>query len=154
MDTEIRISNSEEQTIELGKEFAQRLQLGDVVTLYGDLGAGKTEFVKGICEFFNVNDIVSSPTYTIMNQYDGEMEDGDPVKIYHVDLFRIKSREEFEEIGFDDCMYAHDSIKLVEWAEKATHQLPASRYSVVFTQNDEEENRRSIEIAHIEEVHA
>ncbi len=150
MDPEIHTTLSEDETIELGRRFATRLHLGDIVTLYGDLGAGKTEFVKGVCDYFNVSDIVSSPTYTIMNQYDGEDRDHDALKIYHVDLFRIKTPAELEEIGFEDCMYSHDSIKLVEWAERANGHLPASRFNIVFHQNDDNENMREIRIEHVD----
>ncbi len=146
MDPEIHTTLSEDETIDLGRTFAERLQQGDIVALYGELGAGKTEFVKGVCEYLQVNDIVSSPTYTIMNQYDGQLGDEQPVKIYHVDLFRIKSSDELEEIGFDDCMYSHNSIKLVEWAEKANGHLPSSRYRVAFRQSEKNENERHIEI--------
>ncbi len=154
MDPEIHTTFSEEETIELGKKFAERLHLGDVVTLYGELGAGKTEFVKGICDFFRVSDIVSSPTYTIMNQYDGEDRQHDALKIYHVDLFRIKTTNELDDIGFDDCMYSHNSIKLVEWAEKANGHLPGSRFNVVFSQNEEQDNTREIRIEHVDEANS
>lgn len=152
MESDIYTTKSEEETIELGKRFAERLQCGDVVTLYGELGAGKTEFVKGICQHFDVEDLVSSPTYTIINQYEGLDASSRPVKIYHVDLFRIKKPLELEEIGFEECMYSHDSIKLVEWAEKAFHQLPEARYAVSFTPDSSDENLRSIEINHLEPV--
>ncbi len=152
MDPELHTTYSEDETIELGRKFAERLHLGDIVTLYGELGAGKTEFVKGVCEFFRVSDIVSSPTYTIMNQYDGENRDHDALKIYHVDLFRIKTSAELEEIGFEDCMYSHNSIKLVEWAERATGHLPSSRFNIVFQQSDDNENKREIRIEHVDRV--
>jgi tRNA threonylcarbamoyl adenosine modification protein YjeE len=77
-------SESEEQTIQLGEQFAGQIQRGDVVALYGELGAGKTEFVKGICGFFAVEDLVTSPTFTIINQYAGHSPEGDALKIYHV----------------------------------------------------------------------
>lgn len=149
MDPEIHITHSEEETIELGRQFAERLRVGDVVAFYGGLGAGKTEFVKGICEYFDVSDIVSSPTFTIMNQYDGHGADGDEVKLYHVDLYRINSQQEFDDIGFDDCMFSHNAIKMVEWAEKANGSLPPSRYSVRFLLDDKDEYLRRIEIAHV-----
>jgi len=130
MQTEILRSDSEDATIEIGRTFAERLRVGDVVALYGDLGAGKTEFVKGICNYFDVEDLVTSPTFTIINQYIGSMPDGDPVKIYHVDLYRIDSPKQLAEVGFDDCVFAHDAVKLVEWSEKAEHLLPGAHYSV------------------------
>lgn len=156
MESESYVTHSEKETIELGKRFAERLHRGDCVTLFGDLGAGKTEFAKGVCEFFNVTDIVSSPTYTIMNQYDGELSDGQPIQIYHIDLYRIKTSEELDNVGFDDCMYSHNSIKLVEWAERAEQILPASRYSIHLSSSNEDDSMRIVEITAIgmpEHVH-
>ncbi|MFM8569307.1 MAG: tRNA (adenosine(37)-N6)-threonylcarbamoyltransferase complex ATPase subunit type 1 TsaE [Candidatus Kapaibacterium sp.] len=146
MDPERYLTHSEKETMELGRKFAERLQRGDCVTLFGDLGAGKTEFAKGICEYFQVNDIVSSPTYTIMNQYDGVLADGQPVQIYHIDLYRIKTVEELENVGFDECMHAHPSIKLVEWAERAEDVLPAARFSVDLRASADHDTERTVEI--------
>ncbi len=146
MEPELLRSSSEEETIVIGGDFAQRLRIGDVVALYGDLGAGKTEFVKGICTFFAVEDIVTSPTFTIINQYTGTTPDGVPVKIYHVDLYRIETPEELAEVGFDDCVFAHDAIKLVEWSEKAEHLLPRAHYTVRITADPDDDNIRLIDI--------
>ncbi|MBU3742842.1 MAG: tRNA (adenosine(37)-N6)-threonylcarbamoyltransferase complex ATPase subunit type 1 TsaE, partial [Candidatus Kapabacteria bacterium] len=111
-------SMSEDETIAIGQQFATNLHVGDVVALYGELGAGKTEFVKGICAHFNVSDIVTSPTFTIINQYGGQTSDGMPMRLYHVELYRIESDRELAEVGFDDCVFAHDAVKLVEWHDK------------------------------------
>lgn len=151
MDTELHKTYSEEETVELGKRFAHNLEKGDVVALYGELGAGKTEFVKGICEYFHVEEIVSSPTFTIMNQYTGENRDHDEITLYHVDLYRIDSSKELQEIGFNECTRSRNAIKLIEWAEKANGSLPRERYSVIFRFNDEDDDMRIIEIRHTEE---
>lgn len=149
MDNELFVTNSEEETIELGKRFAERLTHGDVVAFYGGLGAGKTEFVKGVCDYFQVDDIVSSPTFTIINQYEGIDVNDDTVKLYHIDLYRVNSQDEFDNIGFDECMHSQDAIKLVEWSEKANGHIPTSRYSVRFTIDDDNENKRNIEIERV-----
>lgn len=151
METELHKTYSEEETVELGRRFAHNLEKGDVVALYGELGAGKTEFVKGICEYFHVDDIVSSPTFTIMNQYSGSTRDHEEIALYHVDLYRIESGKELEEIGFNECTRSRRAIKLIEWAEKANGCLPRERYSVIFRFNDEDEDMRLIEIRHSEE---
>lgn len=148
MEAEHLRSESEEDTIALGTRFAQRLTVGDVVALYGDLGAGKTEFVKGICSYFDVEDLVTSPTFTIINQYAGTSSDGDDIKIYHVDLYRIDSPEELADVGFDDCVFAHDAIKLVEWSEKAEHLLPAAHYSVRIMADAVHDTVRTIDISY------
>lgn len=145
MSKEIFESSNEKETFEIGKQFARRLKNGDIVAIYGDLGAGKTEFVKGICNYFNVEDIVTSPTFTIMNHYSSEKSEK-PVSIYHIDLYRLKSDKEFQEIGLDECLISKDCIKIIEWAEKANGMLPENRYNVFIHQDDNSDTRRTIEI--------
>lgn len=106
----IYISNSEKETFSLGLELAKSLKPKDIVTLDGDLGAGKTVFTKGICEYFNVKDYVTSPTYTIVNEYAGD------IKIYHFDIYRLYEEEELYNIGFYDYL-SDDAISIVEWSE-------------------------------------
>lgn len=145
METETFSTHSEEETVELGKRFAERLRLGDVVLFYGELGAGKTEFIKGICRHFSVEEIVTSPTFTLMNQYAGHGSDSN-LAIYHVDLYRIKTKQELDEIGFEDCLFAQDAIKLVEWAENANGLVKFSNYTVKIRADFDDENERLIEI--------
>ncbi len=144
---ETHISLSEEETVDLGRSFASQLHRGDVVALIGDLGAGKTEFVRGVCSFFEVEEIVSSPTYTIINQYNGTF-DNETIQIYHLDLYRVKSKAELANIGFDECTDAPDSIKLIEWAERANGSMPRSHYAITFTTDDtgNDDNKRIITI--------
>lgn len=152
MERQLHTTHNKTETVDLGKEFAARLVPGDIIALYGDLGAGKTEFVRGVCDFFSVGDIVSSPTFTIINSYSGTMpeDDDDEIRIYHLDLYRINSERELSEIGFDECMAAEDAIKLVEWAEKAENTMPPTRYSVIFRLDDNEEDTRYIEVRRTE----
>lgn len=139
------ISNSEEETIKLGEKFAERLKLGDVVAITGDLGSGKTEFIKGICEYFNVGDMVNSPTFTIMNHYTGILND-EEVNIFHIDLYRIENEKELIEIGFDECLHSPDYIKLIEWPEKAGDKIDEWNYKVNIQTYENDENKRAIEI--------
>ena len=145
MKTEEFISFSEEETIALGSKFAERLNIGDSVALNGDLGSGKTEFIKGICNYFNVEDIVNSPTFTIINQYHGEKNKKE-IHIYHLDLYRIKSTAELSEIGFGECLNSDEIIKLIEWAEKAGDIIYKWEYKVTLSISDEDENKRQIRI--------
>lgn len=147
MDTETYSSSSEEETFRLGMTFAERLNPGDLVAFYGDLGAGKTEFIKGICEGMSVDEIVTSPTYTIVNQYVGENRRYRNLAIYHVDLYRIANAEELLEVGLSDLIADLDAVKLIEWAEIADTILPAVRWDVSLA-TLEDENSRSIEITH------
>lgn len=147
MEIENFFTNNEDETIDAGKEFAKRLQPGDVVALYGELGSGKTEFVKGICDFFEVDQPVTSPTFTIMNHYNTTNLNAD-LPIYHIDLYRINKIEELKEIGFEDCIFTNDAIKLVEWAEKANNLLPEKSYKVSIVPDLKSENLRNIIISH------
>jgi tRNA threonylcarbamoyladenosine biosynthesis protein TsaE len=143
MKNENYITQSEDETIELGKTFAGQLVPGDVVAFEGELGTGKTEFIKGICNYFEVDELVTSPTFTIINQYNGTY-DSEPIAIYHIDLYRIDKNEDFDEIGFQDCLNAPDAIKLIEWAEKAKKRLPEDIYTVSIKSDEIHEDRREI----------
>lgn len=103
------ISNSESETYKIGKELGNNLKPNDIVALYGDLGAGKTALVRGVCSVFGIDD-VHSPTFSLVNEYEGRL------KIYHFDAYRIDSDAWFD-LGFDEYLYA-GGICLIEWAER------------------------------------
>ena len=107
------ISTSEEQTYNFAKDLAQSLSMHAHILLYGDLGAGKTVFAKGLAEGFGVNavDEVSSPTYTLINQYAGRM------KIYHIDLYRIEAGA-LEGLGLEEIFDDPNAAVIVEWADR------------------------------------
>lgn len=136
------ITQSEQETINLGAEFAKtKLKAGDVIALFGDLGSGKTRFVQGICKSFGITEHVSSPSFTIVNEYNTGL-----LKIYHFDFYRVKSIHEIVDIGFDDYISA-DGICVIEWAERVTGLL-GSRYEVHFSLGDAE-NIREIKIVQV-----
>lgn len=114
-----KITNNEKETLSFAREFASTLSKGDVVCLSGDLGVGKTIFTKGICEYFKVNDIVNSPTFTIVNEYSSS--DGET--IYHFDMYRIDDEDELIEIGFNDYLNS-GALCLIEWPEKVPSYIP------------------------------
>ncbi len=133
------LSSSIEETILFGKQFAERLQPGDVVCLDGDLGAGKTHFVKGIASFFGVDPTeVSSPTFTLINEYHGSL------LVYHFDCYRIKNEQEALEIGTEDYLYG-DGISVVEWPEKIRNLLPPESVWVNISHKGEHEREILIE---------
>ncbi|MGQ9819487.1 MAG: tRNA (adenosine(37)-N6)-threonylcarbamoyltransferase complex ATPase subunit type 1 TsaE [Candidatus Kapaibacteriales bacterium] len=142
------LTHNEEETYKFAMEFAKLLVPGDIVTLTGDLGAGKTVFVRGICNFFEVKELVTSPTFTIMNQYIGIYKKNE-FFIFHIDIYRIKRLEELAEIGFNECLEDPASIKLIEWAEKANLLIPKPYYKVLF-ENEELDDNRIITITLIE----
>ncbi len=149
-DVEEYLSRSEEETLAIARAFARRLRPGDTVALYGDLGAGKTEFIKGICQYFHVEELVTSPTFAIINQYFGSLPDRTEIPLYHVDLYRVRSRQELEEIGFAECVSAGDAIKLVEWSENADGLLPRSHWAVHIWVDPEQESVRHIRIERVQ----
>ena len=120
MDIEV-VTNSPEETIELGKKIGSQLKGGEVISLVGNLGAGKTHLIKGIAssvqEDEGCQDDVSSPTFVLVNEYLGGRLD-----LYHIDAYRLDSPRDFELLGFDDLCY-EDSVVLIEWADKVEQSL-------------------------------
>ena len=112
------ISNSEKETFEIAKSFAKSLKSGDIIALSGDLGAGKTAFVKGVAFALGCNDIVSSPTFTLVNEYTGTEH-----MLYHFDVYRIGSIEEMDDTGYEDYFFGN-GVCLVEWAELVEEIIP------------------------------
>jgi len=115
-------TNSESETAAAGRELAATLSAGDVVLLYGDLGAGKTAFVRGLAEGLGVDaGDVSSPTFTLMQEYRGGR-----LPLFHVDLYRLNDPREIEDLGLDDI--AADGVLAVEWAEKLPERMRPTRF--------------------------
>ncbi len=113
-------THSEDETAAVGRELAASLSAGDVLLLYGDLGAGKTAFVRGLAEGLGVErDEVSSPTFTLIQEYRGGR-----LPLFHVDLYRIEDPREFDELGLDEI--AEDGVLAIEWAERLPQPPPAS----------------------------
>ncbi len=138
------ITLSEDETINLGHEIAKGLSPGDILAIYGDLGSGKTEFVKGICEYFKVEEIVTSPTFTIVNKYNASSSDNQLV-LYHIDLYRIEKEIELLEIGFEEYLNDRSAITLIEWAEK-TSLIPDNAILVKIFLDEDDDNKRLITI--------
>ena len=118
------VTHSEDETVSAGKEFAGRLQRGDVVALFGDLGTGKTRFIKGMCLGLGVHEHVASPTFTILREYTAGK-----LKVHHFDFYRIASEREISEIGFEEFVN-NDGICFIEWADRVQKFLPPNRYDV------------------------
>ena len=106
------LSNSPEETEKIGEELGKNLEKGSVIALYAALGAGKTVFAKGIARALGVEDIVQSPTYTIINEYEGEKLD-----FYHIDAYRLNSSADFIDIGGEEIIFG-EGVSLIEWSER------------------------------------
>lgn len=120
------ITSSEAETEKFGAELAKNLKPGDILALTGPLGGGKTCFVRGICSGLGITNDVASPTYAILNIY----QDGD-VKVYHLDVYRLKSGEDLYDIGFEDII-SGDGICVIEWADRVRNVLPPSTRWIEF----------------------
>ena len=136
----IQHSNSVEQTENIAIELARTLRGGECIALYGDLGAGKTQFVRGIVMGLSRNaHAVSSPTFVLLNVYDAGR-----LKVFHLDAYRVHGAEDFEAIGFGELLEQENAIVIVEWAERIEKLLPANRMTVRITSTGEDS--RTIEI--------
>ena len=135
------VSRSADETVSLGREFAKHLKGGDIIGLKGELGSGKTQFVKGICSYFGIDDDVNSPTFIIANQYEGTYpESSEKVKINHLDLYRLKKISEIESLGTDNY-FEGDSISLIEWSELMEEYLGTELRTVAFEHSSDENER-------------
>ena len=109
------------------------------------MGSGKTKFVEGILKYFKKEDEISSPTFTIVNEYNTNS-----VNIYHFDVYRLEDEDEFFAIGGEE--YFDKGICLIEWGEKIQNILPANVRKIIFSRNLEEENKRELEFHNFEDI--
>ena len=122
---------SAEETFKLGEMTGGKLKPGTVVCLDGDLGVGKTVFVKGVAKGLGIKEPVVSPTFTILQEYrEGR------IPLYHFDVYRIEDPEEMYEIGFDDYLYG-DGVCLIEWAKRVTELLPEDVLRITIAKDPE-----------------
>ena len=130
------ITSSTEQTEEVGRVLGTMLEAGDLVCLFGDLGAGKTHFSYGVAQGLQVQDqYITSPTFTFVNEYQGR------IPLYHIDLYRVKDPSELESIGFEEYIDS-DGATVIEWAERAEEELPDEKLNVYIS--DVSESSREI----------
>ncbi len=135
-------SHNESETIALAKKLAPLFRPGDLVVLKGELGAGKTAFVRGLAEALGLDrEAVNSPSFTIVNEYPGERP------MYHLDLYRINDPTELDEIGWDEYLQRPGLI-VVEWGDKAGDYLPSRYYMISFRIIDEQ--TREINVSHVQ----
>ena len=132
-------SNSEKETIELGKKIAYSLKKGMIIVLTGDLGSGKTKLTEGILTYFGLQEEISSPTFTIVNEYNAK-----EFKIFHFDVYRLSDVDEFFAIGGEE--YFEKGVSIVEWGEMIEEILPQDYIKITFSRDLENENTREINI--------
>ncbi len=133
------ISNSTAETEAFGEQLASSLLPGTVLALCGSLGAGKTAFTRGLARGLGFTGRVTSPTFTIVNEYEGT------IPLFHFDLYRLSSCDELFDIGWDDYL-ARGGICAVEWSERAGEALPEDTVFVDIRHDEADENRRTITV--------
>ena len=116
---------------EAAKEFLQNMGDGKVFAFYGKMGAGKTTFVKAICEELGVEDVITSPTFALVNEYTA----GDGSPVYHFDFYRIKKLDEVYDMGYEDYFYS-ENLCFIEWPELVEPLLPENTVKVHIAEND------------------
>ncbi|NIA31097.1 MAG: tRNA (adenosine(37)-N6)-threonylcarbamoyltransferase complex ATPase subunit type 1 TsaE [Actinobacteria bacterium] len=132
-------SKSREETIAFGKHFSMELYPGDVVAFYGDLGSGKTTLIRGICTGLEVDEMVTSPTFTLINEYHGKFP------VYHFDFYRLASEMDLHDLGVEEY-FNGDGICLIEWPEVVHDLLPENKIGIHLKARFEPgwENKREI----------
>ncbi len=134
---DIFISNSEQDTINFAKDFAKNLKKGDIVVLTGELGCGKTKFTQGILSYFGLENEISSPTFTIVNEHHKEN-----ISIFHFDVYRLEDIDEFYAMGGEE--YFEKGICIIEWGEQIEEILPKGYTKITFSKLDD--NKRELKI--------
>ncbi len=137
MDRQVIITSSAEETEAFGEKLAGELGACRIIAMYGDLGSGKTALVRGLARGLGCTDAVSSPTYTIVNEYRG------PKKLCHFDMYRLAGPDSLYEIGWEDYL-SSGCICAVEWSENIEDALPPGTLKIIFEKPDD--NTRTITV--------
>ena len=133
------LSHNVTETEDLGRRLAAHLHSGDVIAFFGGLGAGKTAFTRGVAAGLGCTGRVTSPTFTIVNEYDG------PIPLFHFDMYRLSSEDELFDIGWEDYL-SRPGICAVEWSEQVAGALPPEAVRVTIRRHPADENWREITV--------
>lgn len=133
------ITNSPEETIKAAEEIGKLLRAGDMIAYHGGLGAGKTTFTRGLAMGLGLGDVVSSPTFALVNEYNGET-----LSLYHFDMYRIVSEWDLESSGFYDYDFS-SNIAAVEWSENIEKYLTGNRINITINALDEQKREITLE---------
>lgn len=133
-------SCNEENTISFANKLASQLNIGDIIILSGDLGSGKTKFTQGVLSYFELDKEISSPTFTIVNEY----YSNNSTPIFHFDVYRLEDLDEFYAIGGEE--YFEKGICIIEWGELIEPILPNNYIKISFSRDNDNENTRILNI--------
>lgn len=128
--------NNEDDTREFGHQLASHLKPGSVVALFGDLGTGKTTLTKYVGEGLGVEEVITSPTFTIIQEYRNSR-----IPLYHFDVYRLQSEQELLELGYEDYFYG-EGVTVIEWADKIQNLLPLEAISIFIQYGDSDQQRK------------
>ena len=134
------ISHSEDETKQFAYKLASRLNIGDIILLVGDLGAGKTKFTEGLLSFWNLQDEISSPTFTIVNEYNTQN-----INIYHFDVYRLSDVDEFFAIG--GLEYFENGISIIEWGDIIEDIITKDFIKITILKDENNLNLRTFDIS-------
>ena len=137
------VSHSENDTIKFADEFASKFDMHYIIVLSGDLGSGKTKFTEGVLRHFGLEDEISSPTFTIVNEYDAK-----DFKIFHFDLYRLADVDEFYAMGGEE--YLQNGLCIFEWGEMIEEILQTRYTKITFSRNTENTDFRNLRIEEID----
>jgi tRNA threonylcarbamoyladenosine biosynthesis protein TsaE len=135
LEEHILISNSVDETKKMAKKLASLFEAGDIISLTGDLGAGKTSFVQGLAQALDITLQIISPTFTLIREYPGKPP------LYHFDVYRLKNIQELVELGYEEYFFG-EGVCVIEWGDKIRELLPAEHLEIEFRR--ESENRRKL----------
>lgn len=135
------ITNTSLETHKAGEDFAKKITGGDTILLYGDLGAGKTNFVKGLAQGLGITKRIISPTFVVVRTYSMP----DEKQFYHIDLYRLENNTDLQNAGIFEVLESGNAIVAIEWAEKLAEHVPQKRWEVHMTPLEDEKREITIE---------
>jgi len=138
------LCNSELETKRFASEISKNIKQGSVIALNGDLGSGKTTFSQGFAKGLGVNQHVGSPTFKLVSEYFGSK-----MKLYHVDCYRLKSGDEFLNLGGENLLLPHDGVTLIEWANIIEELLPLDMIEIKFSRFKDDTTKRLLHVSGI-----
>ncbi|MBO4440002.1 MAG: tRNA (adenosine(37)-N6)-threonylcarbamoyltransferase complex ATPase subunit type 1 TsaE [Spirochaetaceae bacterium] len=127
-----------EETIKLGEKIGSYLKAGDVLAMRGTLAAGKTTITKGIARALGIEETITSPTFTIVSEYEGKLH------LYHIDVYRLDSSEDFVNLGSDEMLYGN-GVSIIEWSEKVQSEIPKKAITISLEANADDSRTITIE---------
>lgn len=134
-----KITNNRDETLNFAENLAKQIVAPKIIVLSGDLGAGKTTFSKGFAKGLGISETITSPTFTLLNEYSGDKN------LYHFDMYRLSSKEEAYELGFENYFENNDGIILVEWAENVKGLFTPPYLKVLIEKIDENKRKFTLE---------